>query len=288
MMASKPFDATLKELIEDDSASWPALVGDWPIKAVAVIDADVSTVSAAADKVLRIHGNSGNWLLDLEPESSHAEDIPERLHLYSTLLHRRHELPVHSVVLLLRREANARNLTGVLELRLPSCNEPYDVFRYQVIRLWEEPLARLLAGGLGTLALAPLTDEGSANLPEVLRVIDERLRQEAPPPRAAKIWAATFVLMGLRYPAELSEALFQGVMTMEESTTYQLIVKRGRIQEARTLLLRLGRTKFGVPADASMTAALERITDLEHLETLGERLLHVSSWQDLLSESPTS
>jgi uncharacterized protein DUF4351 len=75
---------------------------------------------------------------------------------------------------------------------------------------------------------------------------------------------------------------------MEESTTYQLIVKRGRIQEARALLLRLGRSKFGTPADAATTAALERITDLEHLETLGERLLHVSTWQDFLSESPTS
>jgi hypothetical protein len=243
-------------------------------------------------------------LLNLEPESSHAEDIPERLHLYSTLLHRRHELPVHSVVLLLRREANARNLTGVLELRLPGQNEPYDVFRYQVIRLWEESLARLLAGGLGTLPLAPLTDEGSTNLPEVFRHIDERLRQEATPPRvrhigerlrqeampprAAKLWAATFVLMGLRYPAELSEQLFQGVTTMEESTTYQLIVKRGRIQEARAFLLRMGRSKFGGPADAVTTAALEQITDLERLETLGERLLHVSNWQELLAEPSAS
>lgn len=218
-MSSKPFDATLKELIEDDSAAWSAFVEPWPIQEVAVIDADVSTVSAAADKVLRIHGASGDWLLNLEPESSHAEDIPDRLHLYSTLLHRRHELSVHSVVLLLRREANASNLTGVLELRLPGQEEPYDVFRYQVIRLWEEPLARLLAGGLGTLPLVPLTDEGSTNLPGVLRHIDERLRQEAAAPRAAKIWAATFVLMGLRYPAELSERLFQGVTTMEESTT---------------------------------------------------------------------
>lgn len=72
---------------------------------------------------------------------------------------------------------------------------------------------------------------------------------------------------------------------MEESTTYQLIVKRGRIQEARAFLLRQGRSKFGVPADAAVTAALERITDLEHLETLGERLLHVSNWQELLAES---
>jgi predicted transposase YdaD len=283
-MSSKPFDATLKDLIEEDSAAWPALVGPWPVRRVTVIDADVSTVSAAADKVIRVEGPQGDWLLNLEPQSGYAADGPERLHMYSALLHRRHELPVHSAMLLLRRDANASNLTGVLELRLPGEAESYDVFRYQVIRLWLEPVSRLLAGGLGPLALAPLTDEGAADLAGVVRRIDERLRHEAARALAAKVWAATFVLMGLRYPADLTETLMQGVTTMEESTTYQLIVRRGRLQEARTLLLRIGRSKFGAPADDATTAVLNNLTDLERLEALGERLLHVASWQELLAE----
>jgi predicted transposase YdaD len=282
-MSSKPFDATLKDLIEEDSAAWAALAGGGPPRRVTVLDADVSTVTAAADKVLRVEEAAGEWLLDLEPESGYAADAPWRMHVYSTLLHHRHGLPVRSVLLLLRREANAASLTGVLERRCPGEAEAYLVFRYRVLRLWQEPLAGLLAGGLGTLPLAALTDEAAADLPGVLRHMDERLRQEAAPALAAKVQAATFILLGLRYPTELIDRLFREVTTMEESGTYQLIVSRGRVQEARKLLLRLGRVKFGQPAGPEATAALEGMTDLERLEALSERLLQVSSWQELLA-----
>src|SRR5262249_25464673 len=79
---------------------------------VSLIDADVSTVTAAADKVLRVEGDGGPWLLDIEPEARYAADAPDRLLLYSTILRQRHRLPVRSVLLLLRREANASNLTA--------------------------------------------------------------------------------------------------------------------------------------------------------------------------------
>jgi predicted transposase YdaD len=46
---SKPFDASLKELIEGYPADWVRLVTGAPPPAVDVIDADVSSVSAAAD-----------------------------------------------------------------------------------------------------------------------------------------------------------------------------------------------------------------------------------------------
>ena len=38
-------------------------------------------------------------------------------HLYATVLHHRHGLLVRSVLMLLRREANASNLTGVYRLQ---------------------------------------------------------------------------------------------------------------------------------------------------------------------------
>ena len=48
------FDATLKDLLEESPAAWPGLVGE-PARNVEVIDADISTLSGAADKVLRVH-----------------------------------------------------------------------------------------------------------------------------------------------------------------------------------------------------------------------------------------
>jgi hypothetical protein len=48
------------------------------------------------------------------------------------------------------------------------------------------------------------------------------------------------------------------------------------------MLLRLGRLNFGEP-EAATVAALEAIPDLNRLEAMSERLLQVSTWQELLS-----
>jgi hypothetical protein len=285
-MSTKPYDATLKDLIEEDGAAWAGLIRSVPVRRATVIDADVSTVTAASDKVVRVEDDLGEWLLNLDPLSSRDPEYPERLHLYSTILGRRHRLRVRSVALLLRREANASNLTGVLEERHPDEELPYLVFRYHVVHVWRLGLAPLLQGGLGTLPLAALTDEAEADLPGVIEQIDRRLQKDAAPAWRAKALAATYVLLGLRYPDVVIEPLFRGVTGMEESSTYQLIKAKGRVEgtveEARKFLLRLGRRKLGEP-DAATLLAVEGLTDLERLEALGERLLIVSSWQELLA-----
>ena len=68
---------------------------------------------------------------------------------------------------------------------------------------------------------------------------------------------------------------------MEESATYQAIIARGMRKATCTTLLKLGRIKFGPPSE-QIEAALQAITDLERLDRLTERLLFVSSWQELL------
>jgi hypothetical protein len=78
---------------------------------------------------------------------------------------------------------------------------------------------------------------------------------------------------------------------MEESVTYQAIISKGvakgAVEEARKFLLRQGRKRFGSP-DAQILATLEAISDVNHLESLGERLLDVASWQELLEASRES
>jgi hypothetical protein len=53
-MSGKPFDASLKDVIEVHAADWAPLLGASHAKKVRVIDADVSTVTAAADKALLV------------------------------------------------------------------------------------------------------------------------------------------------------------------------------------------------------------------------------------------
>ena len=52
-VTTKPFDPTLKALVENAPESWPVLFNQ-PAGITEIIDADIATVSGAADKVLRV------------------------------------------------------------------------------------------------------------------------------------------------------------------------------------------------------------------------------------------
>lgn len=276
----KQFDATLKDLAESYPIDWLTQLELPATGPVALVDADVSTVTAQADKVLRI-GGPNPWLLHMELQASRDPDLATRLLRYNVLLYGRHALPVHTAVVLLRPEADDPGLTGVVSYQSPHGRGGLE-FRYQVLRVWQRPAETFLVGGLGTIPLAPLSGVSQDALPGVIHRMEERLTREAPPADAAKLWAATYILMGLRYSAEFTDQLFHGVRTMEESTTYQAIIAKGQAVEAIKILLRQGGKRFG-PPDALTRATIEAIADIDRLEQLTERLLDVSSWDELLA-----
>jgi predicted transposase YdaD len=125
--------------------------------------------------------------------------------------------------------------------------------------------------------LAPLTNvpESEEALRGLVRRMAERINAE-PQPRAAKLWTATCLLMGLRFSEELAFQSLEGVQNMRESTTYQAILREGRqegkVEGEQELLLRQGTKRFGEP-DAATIAALEAIQDIDRLGALGERIL---------------
>ena len=286
-MAGMPFDVTMKDLIEENARAWAERFHPHPVLDVAVLDADVSTVTAHADKVIRVReAGGGECLLNIEAESRHAGDIPDRMLHYSILLRHHHGLPVRSVAILLRASANALAVTGTLEVRRRPDEPPYLTFAYEVVRLWTEPLDPLLSGPVGLLPLAPLTDEAQADLPGVVGRVVERLRAETSREQAGKMETATFVLMGLRYEKEFVRQLFRGVPDMEESTTYQYILQRGEtrgeVRGMRETILQVGRRKLGEPSD-DQVAALEQFADPNRLRGLASRIFDVTSWQELLT-----
>ena len=115
------------------------------------------------------------------------------------------------------------------------------------------------------MPLAPLTNvpESEEALRGLVRRMAERINAE-PQPRAAKLWTATCLLMGLRFSEELAFQLLEGVQNMRESTTYQAILREGRqegkVEGEQELLLRQGTKRFGEP-DATTIAALEAIQE---------------------------
>ena len=281
---SKRFDAILKHLPEDYPQDWALLAGVKRLAPVTVVDADVSTVTAAADKVLRVD-EPDPWLLHLEFQASYDATLSQRLLQYNVLLGVRHSLPVRSVAILLRPEADGKSMTGHVRWKLPH-GKIYLEFEYNVIRLWQLAPEAILAGGIGTLPLLPLTRVARPDLPRLIREMAKRLHREASHADVDSLWTATYVLMGLEYEEGFASQLLQGVRSMKESVTYQAILKEGREEgreEARRILLALGAKRFGKPS-AKVRRTVATITEPAVFEDLATRLLDVESWADLLGE----
>jgi predicted transposase YdaD len=292
-MSSKPYDVTAKDLMEDYPADWVSVLGPWQVQTATWIDTDVSTVSAASDKILKVEDGSTTWLLHVEAQANHDLELAQRVYFYNTLFHYRHKLLVRSVIVLLRPEASASNLTGQYVLQFDG-EAAYLDFRYRVVRVWELPVEPLLQGGLGTLPLAPITDEAAGNLGGVFAKIRQRLDQEATPTQANKLITSAYLLLGLIYTPEQIAEFFTGFTAMKESSTYQAILAegeqkglvkgeiRGAIKEAKTVLLSLGTKMLGNP-DTQTQNTIDAIQDLDQLHALLIRLADVSTWPELLS-----
>lgn len=274
-------------LIETDPAGWLTWLGlpvDGPVRP---IDTEVSTVLAEVDKVLRVEARPP-WLAHLELQVSRDRHLPRRLLQYHAILLHRHRVPVTTTVILLRRQAQGRELSGSFEQRGPS-GEVTVSFKYSVVRLWERPVEELLSGSLGVLPLAPLAAIPRGRLPQILDHLGERFEQEAPD-TAGDLWAATALLMGVRYDRNAITGLIQRVRRMRESVTYQIILEEGReegreegeLREARRTVLDLGTEKFGPPAESTV-AVIRDLEDLAGLHRMVRAVLRANSWQELLA-----
>ena len=281
---SKPFDASPKDLVQLRPADWPPFVGV-SARSVEVVDSDLSTVTAATDKVLLVRTDAGARIQHFDFQSGPDATVPRRTHCYNAILEERHELPVDSIVVLLAPKANLRAISGCHEQRLPGETEPYLRFCYRVIRVWELPVEHVLRAGLGVLPLAPLSDVPRDRLPAVIAEMEQRLEAEQERETVGKLWAATGVLLGLRYDKEFVRQLLSGVRDMKDSTFYQGILEEGRQEEARRLLLRLGGERFNGPPTAAQLSELEAIGEVSRLEDLVVRVSRVADWAELLTQS---
>jgi hypothetical protein len=301
---TKPYDATTRNLYAMNPAEWSAYLGH-PVPdpgRVRLIDSNLSTIAAEVDRVIRLE-DPIPWLWHIEFQAGRDLGLPVRSHFYSTLLHHHYQLPVRTTLILLREVAFGPELTGILEMRYPN-GEIYDWFRYDVVKVWEQPVERILAAGLTVLPLAPVSQVETARVPGVLVAMSERFRRETTPDHAGKLWDATKFLMGLRYRTEEIDEFMRGVYDMlfgirgiEQSSVYQDIFHKGEargeargrakgaLEEARDFLILLGRDKFGPPDDEAK-AKIAALSDLDRLHKLGTRILEVASWEELLAGPP--
>jgi predicted transposase YdaD len=299
-MDFNPYDVAAKELVWVDPSCLQQRLGIDPTWPVDVIESGITTLTASADKVIRVGGPSP-FLLNLEFQGNHQTDLVRTLWFRQVALDHRHGLPVLTVLILMRKEANSPNLTGFYERNVPD-GRPTNRYHYEVVRLWQEDPEIYRNGSIALVPLAPLTRVNEQDLPALFRRMRDRLDRE-PPERASQLSVASYTLMGLRFSDELIERLFEGMKGMKESTTYQKILREGRqeglhaglqeglnmgeLREARRFLVVLGMERLGKPSTEVMMA-LEAIQSAERLEALGRRMITdptIGSWDDLLRGS---
>lgn len=305
---AKKYDAGMKALVEAHLPDWLALVPRKPRGPVRVIDSDVATVTAEADKVLLVE-DPAPWILHVELQSKRDASLEWRVPWYNAILEYKHKCLVHSIVVLLTEEAETPGLTGQW-IRAFEGEPPYRYLRYQVVRVWELHAAELARGPWGMFPLAPLCADAENLMPGLIQQMGHRVRSEhSDPATARELWTITEILLGLRYRDPLLTLLVKEMKSMvdlKESLSYQMIVAEGiaegkaagiavgkiegkaegrvegRIDALRDMILRQGKKKIGKPS-AKIVREVKAITDERRLMDISERILEVQTWKDLLA-----
>jgi predicted transposase YdaD len=277
---SKPYDASLKDLLTRHPEDWVPFVSDRVPDRVEIVDTDLSKVSAATDKLIRVF-DPDPWLLQLDLQSSYLHDLNSRTHWYNATIGYKEGLPVISLVVLLHRRADSPRWTGQYEQCGPR-GDRYLEFRYRVIRAWELPLERVLTGGIGLVPLAVITDEAQSQLPAVVSRIGSRFTREADHSTAADLWAITATLAGLRVDKLLIRQLMGGIMELRESSFFEFAGEEMALKRLRETLLRVGRKTIGEPSEAALVR-INAIRDVDALESLIVRAVDASDWISLLA-----
>ena len=148
---------------------------------------------------------------------------------------------------------------------------------------------------MSTLPMALLADIPPESARKILERIDERLIQEATEPEAARLMSSTFLLAGLRFEEETIVQLFFGVRTMslldskslKDSSSYRLLEKKIRVEEARSILIDIATDRFGLPSEPQKTL-LDGIEDHDRLVLLCKKVGSLSTWEELLTSESAS
>lgn len=295
-------DVSMKHAMAEFPQDWAEFVGVCKGTPVRVVDSDVSTVATLADKVIEVLA-AKPFVLHLEPQSYYDKSLDIRMFEANGRLTKRHEQFVHTCVLLLDRRAWGLGNTGRYHEKSPIGVGHVD-FQYDTLKVWELPVQKVLAAGIGLLPLAPICDVPRDDVPDVVRRMSERFSAEVPRAVESELWTATFVLLGLRYDRAVAQSLLRGVREiMRESSTYQLIVEeglaegmakglaqgvaqgveRGQVTARREDILKIGTKRFGKPP-RKVREAIAELSDLDRLDALLDRVLDVPSWSELLAD----
>lgn len=276
----KPFDATLKELVTAHPVDWLTQLGVPVTAPPEVLSADLSTVSAAADTLIKV----GDLVVHIDLESGPDDLLARRMLLYNVLAHHHTGLPVRTIVVLLRPNAVGAGPAGGVEYA-PVSGQSDLRFRFETVKAWELPAEDILKAGVGFLPLAvlgkpPPGQTRAQALPGVVDVIAERADREAKPV-AGKLLTAAFVLATMHTSHAVAREVFRKMLDLRELDGYKAILNEGAVEHTRELILKQGAQRLGEPTEKQKDK-LDVIDDLERLDRIALKVLTATSWDALL------
>jgi predicted transposase YdaD len=277
---SKPFDSTSKFLVENRPEDWVAYL-HLPPGPVELKETDLSTVSAAADRVVYV-GAEEPYILHIEFQADKDDEMIERMLEYHVHIARRQKIPVETVLIVLRSFEGHRRFTGHYR-RHGARGRTNLLFDYTVERIWQKDPEEFLNGGLATLPFAVVAKVRKNAVAEMFEKVEERLSAETTLGDAARLRNAALTLLGLKYDEIFVEKLME-TSTLEKSPVYQGIRREGEVKFAHATILRLGRKYIGEPS-AEILEKIMSIDVLERLERMTDIILDVKSWDELLSKA---
>lgn len=267
------FDATLKDLIRSYPTDWLTQLGVTITEPPEVLSADLSTVSAAADTLIRVGGN----IVHIDVESGPDNALARRILLYNVLAHHHTGLPVRTIAILLRSNAVRANLSDRLEYEGLS-------FRFDIVKLWESPVQHD-DRGIGVLPLVvlgkppPGTTREQA-FPEQIERIAERIAGEDRE-TIGKLMTATYLLATMHIEPAMAREVINRVLDMKELPGYKFLLNEGAVEHTRELILKLGRHQLGEPTE-KQAAKLQAIQKLDRLDRIVEKIVAAKNWDGLL------
>jgi predicted transposase YdaD len=284
---SKPFDATSKFLVETRPEDWVAFL-HLPPGPVEIKETDMSTVSAAADRVMYV-GAEEPYILHIEFQADKDDEMIERMLEYHVHIARRQKIPVETVLIVLRSFEGHRRFTGHYR-RHGARGRTNLLFDYTVERIWQKDPDEFLNGGLATLPFAVVAKVRKSAVADMYEKVEARLLTEATTNEAITLRKSTLTLLGLKYNKEFVEKLMETSM-LEKSSVYQGIVaigeqigeQKGSVQSVRSIVLRQGKRLLGEPS-AIVLEKIMSIDILERLEKMTDIIFDVKSWDELLSK----
>ncbi|MHB1561167.1 MAG: hypothetical protein ACYC61_27270 [Isosphaeraceae bacterium] len=241
--------------------------------------------------------DGGTTILHLRLQKTYQPDLDRHLFENSLKVERKHGLMPMVCVILMWPPAEGPGMTGRYEQR-DAADKVISTFTYRIDRAWQLPAEEFMQGP-STMMLAPLTRGARERMPEIVRMMSDRLKQSPSKPETIeKLWTTVYWHMGLVCDVdEVHRALgdllpriqnMPGYLAAKGHAfleSYSAAQHEGRLIAARDLVRRQVALRFGQDADAD--AAIASIDEPSEFEALADRALTAHDWASLMARSNT-